>query len=84
MDHIGSTSMLEDLYRVEHRVDQPRKKVKTVKDDNEEEDMKKSSSSYAHRSGGIIGEYMKPASDPPDSKPPFIAQTVDLTAGELV
>ncbi len=72
-------AMLENLHNVERRVDQPKKKVK-----RESEDLQnghKSKASYAHRSGGIIGDYMKPDADSSNQNGSILPQTVDLTKG---
>ena len=80
----SSKSLLEGHYGVERRVDQPLKRIKRQTEDAEEKS--KSSSSFAHRSSGLIGGYMKPDSDKEGQTlinggyGPF--QTVDLTADD--
>jgi len=72
----GPKSMLEEVYGVERRVDRPRKKVKM--DGSEESQTTGSSGKYAHRSTGIVGDYMKPN---PDTASPAsqLDNLIDLT-----
>ena len=64
---------LEDLYGVEQRVAQPRKRTKIVADND---DTLAAKNSFQHRSTGIVGDYMKP--DPQANVTPADL-TVDLT-----
>ncbi len=54
----STKSLVESLYNVENRVNNPRKRVK-LDTDSRQPPNKKSASSY-HHSNGIIGEYMRP------------------------
>ena len=67
--------LLENLYGIEQRVAQPRKRVKVVADSESEPGFK---GSFQHRSTGIVGDYMKP--DPKANTTPADL-TVDLTKG---
>jgi hypothetical protein len=69
----GGGSRLEDLYGVQPRAEQARKKVKR----DTSEDKITTNRSHAHHSNGTMGEYMKP--DDPDKG---VALTIDLTNGE--
>jgi hypothetical protein len=77
---MSRNSMLESLHNVERRVDQPQKKLKTLSDDLQSGN--KSKASYAHRSNGSIGEYMRPGSGSAEPKEPSIPNAVDLTLGK--
>ena len=77
----SSNSMLEQLRGVESRVGQPQKRVKKESDNVDAE--VKGRSSHSHESNGIVGAYMRPASEAAQAKWPLSSQTVDLTAGEL-
>jgi hypothetical protein len=72
--------MLESLHNVERRMDQPQKKLKTFSDDLQSGN--KSKTSYAHRSNGVIGEYMRPDSGSAKPNEPSIPNAVDLTIGK--
>jgi SNF2 family DNA or RNA helicase len=62
LESSGSGSRLEDLYGVQRRVEQPRKKVKKNLSD-EVEHKNGVHASFARRSNGIMGQYMKPNAD---------------------
>lgn len=62
LESSGSGARLEDLYGVQKRGEQPRKKAKT--DPGGEVEHKSGvHKSFAHRSNGMIGAYMKPDAD---------------------
>lgn len=72
----GGGSRLEDLYSVQERTAQPRKKVKN--DAEEAEHSKFAQPSFTRRSNGIVGDYMKPEAGK------VVPLTVDLTNGRLI
>jgi len=76
----GFRSMIEGLHGVESRPDQPQKKVKRSRD--ADEDLKKPKSSLAHKSSGIVREYMKPSEGQAGRSWPDPKQMVDLTGGK--
>ena len=69
-------SRLEDLYGLRLRTEQPRKKIK--KNPEESEYNNTAQPSFARRSHGIVGDYMKPEAGK------AVSLTVDLTNGRLV
>ena len=71
-------NLLENVYGIENRTEPPRKKIKTDKSEAEAPGETNSSSSFRGKSGGIIGEYMKPDADA-EIKPIDVSTLVDLT-----
>jgi hypothetical protein len=69
-------AMLEGLYGVEHRTEQPRKRLKSNVEDN---GVNMNKPAFTHRSNGIVGDYMKPD---PATLPTMIDTLVDLTKGK--
>jgi hypothetical protein len=78
-DSMSRNSMLESLHNVERRVDQPQKRAKRLSEDLQSGIKQKTS--FAHRSHGIIGEYVRP--DPGSTDHLNAPKTVDLTMGKL-
>ncbi|KIV77394.1 hypothetical protein PV11_09191 [Exophiala sideris] len=72
----GPRSLLEGLYGVESRADNPRKKVK-LSTTQEPTPPSKTTSYTHHPSNGIIGQYMRP--DPDKSSAATLNSLVDLT-----
>jgi len=68
-------AMLERLHGVEYRTEQPRKRVKTTAEDK---GVTGGKPAFAHRSNGIVGDYMKPD---PGTLPLATGGLVDLTNG---
>lgn len=77
-DDSGPKSMLEGLYGVEKRSDLPRKKAKATTEESENKSA--SSGPQNRRSGGLVGEYMKPNPDENISAA-ILSTLVDLTQG---
>ena len=71
-------NLLENVYGIEKRTEPPRKKLKTEKGEAEALGETKASNNFRGKSGGIIGDYMKPAADA-EIKPIDISTLVDLT-----
>jgi hypothetical protein len=69
-------SRFDDLYNLQLRTEQPRKKIK--KNLEESEYNNSAQASFARRSHGIVGDYMKPEAGK------AVPLTVDLTNGRLV
>lgn len=69
-------SRLDDLYDLQPRMEQPRKKIK--RNPEESEYNNNAQPSFVRRSHGIVGDYMKPEAGT------AITLTVDLTNGRLV
>ena len=76
----GPRSMLEGLYGVERRADQPQKKMKREVEEADYGARKKAS--YAYQSNGIVGQYLKSETEGGDAKASIDAQMVDLTQGK--
>lgn len=74
----GPKSMLEGLYGVEKRSDLPCKKAKVTTEQSENKST--SSGPQNRRSGGVVGEYMKPNPDENISAV-TLSTLVDLTQG---
>ena len=73
---IPSRRLLLDHYGVEARSEQPRKKVKTVHNNDDSE--RQAKGSFQHKGSGVIGEYMKQKTGTDDG-PPTANSVVDLT-----
>jgi len=69
-------AMLEGLYGVEHRTEQPRKRLKSNVEDN---GVNENKPAFTHRSNGIVGDYMKPD---PGTLPTVKDTLIDLTKGK--
>lgn len=67
-------SLIEDIYNVERREDQPKKRIKTA---DTEDTMAKSKSQFKMSGNSGLGEYMKEGRQPPETATPV----VDLTSG---
>jgi hypothetical protein len=69
----GGGNRLDDLYNLQARTEQPRKRIK--KDSKEDEYHKVAQPSFTRRSNGIVGDYMKP------EEGKAVSLMVDLTKG---
>ena len=67
-------SLIEDIYNVERREDQPKKRIKTADDENT---VIKSKSQFNMSGNSGLGEYMKEGRQPSETATPV----VDLTSG---
>lgn len=67
-------SLIEDIYNVERREDQPKKRIKTS---DAEDTVAKSKSQFSMSGNSGLGEYMKEGRQPSKTSAPV----VDLTSG---
>lgn len=67
-------SLIEDIYNVERREDQPKKRIKTVDPEN---NVAKSKSQFNMSGNSGFGDYMKEGRQPSEAATPV----VDLTSG---
>lgn len=77
----GHRSLIEDMYGVEKRSDQPQKRVKTLK--GQEEKPVATKKSEFSMSGNVgLGEWMKEDKETPDTSTAVTPDVVDLTLGK--